>query len=414
MNKETKVGLLVGLSFIVLFGVILSNQAPDIVVPPEKPMLAPMQPHRTDAQVVRQIEPAAPAPEPVDVVVDAGTQAPVKEPAAPGAATADASPAPADAAKPAVPPAGQTAGAPEAGKAVTADQLGPEVAEAEPGDDGVQMISQKVDPDGTKTTVYVVKSGDSLAKISRQVYGVASSRNIDKLYEANKDKMPNKKSLQVGMKLHLPTAPAKEKSSEDLMASGKFDEVAETKPAGTTKVAPAAKDAEKETAAAKEGKDTKEAKDPQESSKQSKAPAAGRTAVAEVSQETIENILLKHKGGEAAARPTPTDLARLTEPVEKVAEKKEADAKDSEKSGKADKKEADKTCVASREDCKHYQIQKGDTWYKLAARFLGDSKRWHDLQAMNDDILPDAGKLRTGVKIRVPAGAKGRLDLVVE
>ena len=74
MNKETKVGLLVGLSFIVLFGVILSNQAPDIVAPPEKPMLVPAAPRRTQAQVIRQIERSAPAPEPVDLVVDAADE----------------------------------------------------------------------------------------------------------------------------------------------------------------------------------------------------------------------------------------------------------------------------------------------------------------------------------------------------
>ena len=44
---------------------------------------------------------------------------------------------------------------------------------------------------------------------------------------------------------------------------------------------------------------------------------------------------------------------------------------------------------------------------------MGDAKRWHELYALNDDILPDAAKLRTGVKIRVPAG-KSRLDSVVE
>ncbi len=45
---------------------------------------------------------------------------------------------------------------------------------------------------------------------------------------------------------------------------------------------------------------------------------------------------------------------------------------------------------------------------------MGDGNRWHDLYALNDDIVPDASKLRTGIKIRVPAATKGQPDSVVE
>lgn len=368
MNKETKVGLLVGLSFIVLFGVILSNHAPEIVSPPERPMLAPTQPRGTADQVIRHIgTTVAPPPEPVDVIADAGPQTPSATPAteddrpagiqstAADTAIADATPAHrngtalADA---------TTASGQDAPKTITAEDLGPEIAEAEPGDGGMEMLSSKVAPDGTRTTVYIVKSGDCLAKIAREFYGDASSRNIEKLYEANKTKMPNKRTLAVGTKLEVPIkAPTKDAGMQNLLASGKFDQVTQIKSA--------------------RGEGDAKAKDapPAPSNEPRKTPA--KTAVAEVSQEVLDNIT-------------------------KEANKKPAD------------NSPDKAALVSADKYKHYQIQKGDTWYGLAARFMGDGKRWHDLYALNDDILPDATKLRTGVKIRVPAGAKGRLDSVVE
>ena len=368
MNKETKVGLLVGLSFIVLFGVILSNHAPEIVSPPERPMLAPTQPRGTADQVIRQIgTTTAPPPEPVDVIADATLQHPQATPAktddrpagtdsrSADTAVADATPA----ARNATALADATAPPEEnAPRTITADDLGPETAEAKPDDEGMELLSSKVAPDGTRTTVYIVKSGDCLAKIAREFYGDASNRNIDKIYEANKARMPNKRTLAVGTKLEVPVkAPSKDTGTQDLLASGKFDQVAElksTRGAGDTK----AKDAPPASA-----------NDPR------KTPA--RTTVTEVSQEVLDNIT------------------------------KDADRKPADKA-------PDKAALVSAGKCRHYQIQKGDTWYGLAARFMGDGKRWHDLYALNDDILPDATKLRTGVKIRVPVGAKDRLDSVME
>jgi nucleoid-associated protein YgaU len=402
MNKETKVGLLVGLSFIVLFGVILSNQAPDIVAPPEKPMLAPTGPRRTEAQVIRQIERAAPAPEPIDLVVDAAAEQADSPDVAPvdpvDTAIADAS-----ADDPRVDTTTLSASsAADATQTITADNLGPEMADAEPGDEGMELISSKVAADGTQTKVYIVKSGDNLSKISRLFYGEATNRNIDRIYDANKDKMPNKKTLKIGTPIQVPVTVAREKdkTGDELLSSGKFDHVAELKPAGKAKDVPAAKDlppaAETNDAPKPGSEDVKQ------------APA--RTAVAEVSDEALENILLKRTASAASAQMTASDeLARVTKPVDAAVEKASAEKKDPQRATK----DLDKTSLVSRENARHYQIRKGDTWYKLAAKFMGDSRRWQELYALNDDILPDATKLRTGVKIRIPAG-KGRLDSVVE
>ena len=307
MNKETKVGLLVGLSFIVLFGVILSNQAPDIVAPAERPMVAPARAHRTDAQIVRQIDNSPPPPEPVDVVAELVEEpAPTTAEQPPKSAVADASAdknAPKSTATPAESTTLSASNPAGATKTITAENLGPETADAEPGDDGMQVVSSKVNADGTKTTVYIVKSGDSLAKIARQHYGDATNRSIDKIYEANKAKMPNKRTLAVGMKLQVPAKPApKDETTDNLLSSGKFDEVAELKPARSETDAPKIKDATaardgkdakdaaavKDTSAAKDLKDTKEVV---KASPKDARKSPARTAVAEVSQEMLDSIL---------------------------------------------------------------------------------------------------------------------------
>jgi nucleoid-associated protein YgaU len=404
MNKETKVGLLVGLSFIVLFGVILSNQAPDIVAPPEKPMLVPAAPRGTQAQVIRQIERTTPAPEPVDLVVDAADEqvaTPDVEAVEPApvvdTAIADAS----DDGRLADTMALTASSAGDATKTITADNLGPEMADAEPGDEGMELVSSKVAADGTRTTVYIVKSGDNLSKISRLFYGEATNRNIDKIYDANKDKMPNKKTLKIGTPIQVPVTVAdeKDKTGDELLSSGQFDHVAELKPAGKAKDVPVAKDLTPAT----------EAKDASKPGLKDVKQTLARTAVAEVSDEALEDILLKRTASASSAQMTASDeLSREMEPVD-AAVKTSAEKKDPQRATK----DLDKTALVSRENVRHYQIRKGDTWYKLAAKFMGDSRRWQELYALNDDILPNAAKLRTGVKIRIPAG-KGRLDSVVE
>lgn len=58
-------------------------------------------------------------------------------------------------------------------------------------------------PDPTNSTVYEVKSGDTLSGIAQRVYGNASFSNI--IHKANMDILKNPDKLQVGMKLIIPT-----------------------------------------------------------------------------------------------------------------------------------------------------------------------------------------------------------------
>lgn len=51
---------------------------------------------------------------------------------------------------------------------------------------------------------------------------------------------------------------------------------------------------------------------------------------------------------------------------------------------------------------RYYQVQKGDRYTTIAAKFLGDSKRWREIFELNKDIFPDAGSIQYGVRIRIP------------
>tara|TARA_B100001093_G_scaffold377524_1_gene362771 strand:+ start:4493 stop:5254 length:762 start_codon:yes stop_codon:yes gene_type:complete len=72
-----------------------------------------------------------------------------------------------------------------------------------PSTPSVQTISKPRDPVAPK--VYVVQKGDSLYAISRKFYG--DSSHIDRIYQANRDVMRSKNSLQVGQTLKIPFLP---------------------------------------------------------------------------------------------------------------------------------------------------------------------------------------------------------------
>ncbi len=60
-------------------------------------------------------------------------------------------------------------------------------------------------PKKRSTRVYVVRQGDNLTRIARKVFDDSSPAAIDKLYEANRDKLANPDALQVGLQLKIPS-----------------------------------------------------------------------------------------------------------------------------------------------------------------------------------------------------------------
>ena len=50
----------------------------------------------------------------------------------------------------------------------------------------------------------------------------------------------------------------------------------------------------------------------------------------------------------------------------------------------------------------YYQIRPGDRYATIAEHLLGDRSRWREIHELNKDIFPDPGRIRYGVRIRLP------------
>jgi nucleoid-associated protein YgaU len=50
------------------------------------------------------------------------------------------------------------------------------------------------------------------------------------------------------------------------------------------------------------------------------------------------------------------------------------------------------------------EVQRGDSWWKLAAQYLGSGTRWTELRAWNPQVVGSPDMLRSGETVRVPEG----------
>lgn len=69
--------------------------------------------------------------------------------------------------------------------------------------DGLRQFAQQ--PRAVERRVYVVQSGDSLTRIARKMLNDDSRNAVDRLFEANRDKLRNRDSITEGMKLRIPS-----------------------------------------------------------------------------------------------------------------------------------------------------------------------------------------------------------------
>lgn len=404
MNKETKVGLLVGLSFIVLFGVILSGRAPDVPTTPEKTMVSQTpHPRSNNTQVVRRIELPEEPPAPTSGVADA-----TKPGTADESAAAPEQPAPVDTKvaqapqKPADPVTDSTSV--DASEAQNPRTTGQHVVDAgEPNPDETEVLAKAPNDSGVQMVEYTIKKGDTLAKIARTICGDGSNKTIDRIYDVNRDRMPSKSACVVGRTLQVPIA-RKDKSTDTLLKTGRFEEIARGKsgkqqtddvvgpddpvnPTDATKTTEITKPADKPSP-----------KDPDKTNPKNSIKGAPKDALAQYIEQMTQET------GQASGDTSAAGGGAKKDPKDEVAGALEQLTREIA-GGDRGTDPAQPSTVAlavQKDDLRRYQVQKGDTWYRMAAKFMGDAKKWNELYALNDDIFPDATKLRTGVKIRVP------------
>ncbi len=225
MTADAKVGLLLGLVFIVLIAFLI-NGLPGFLNPPSKLNVLPQDP-KDNLVLTAQAEKAVKAMEPptavrvtplptenrVDVTIK--NDKPVIQEPAPEPKPADSQP--------------------KDPAASTDKPVEPKLAESKP----VQPV--------VEARTYVVQPGDNLSKISVAMYGSQLGNKlatVQALYEANKDKMKTAGDILPGKKLVIPNlAPPAETSTATESTPAKTADKAATKTADKPAAKPAGKSA---------------------------------------------------------------------------------------------------------------------------------------------------------------------------
>jgi nucleoid-associated protein YgaU len=226
MARETKIGLLVGMGFIVCFAIILSKRGADHPASPRRgyPTLttasqSPITPRiaeqraqqfgrrlpldRKRATVANPLERPA-APEPPDrsepVIADAETPPP-PDPA--GRTLSDvipeleAEPEKLVDVRPAAEPPVQAEPLPETNHRLAARPPVTPAPEPPP-------VVERPLPPPAPTRPYVVEKGDTLTRIARRCYGKSSPDIVNAIYEANREILSAPDRLLVGQTIQLP------------------------------------------------------------------------------------------------------------------------------------------------------------------------------------------------------------------
>jgi len=199
VSRETKVGLLVGLIFIGLFGLILSFRAGSEAVGHANLPIGESQKHRTMARAVRHD-------------VDPFIEHSVLEISGTGGLAAgretreERLPAP-DSIRAAESPARTVSevGVIAAGPSEVATPVGetPSASSAESGSPTARG-AESGPPSAPATPRYVVRPNDSLVLIARRFYGAQGDRLWRRIYEANRSVLSDPNRLRPGQELVIP------------------------------------------------------------------------------------------------------------------------------------------------------------------------------------------------------------------
>lgn len=396
MTKETKIGLLVGLAFIILFAIILSEKGAG-----PRPQGAPQFTQvdnarggadRTGSTLVDAgklplpIEPVATEPRPTRTK-------PAKSPMT-NTTLARRDAGPDELSLPTLEPS-LIGGKPESTAAVTVEKPAvvgetsktTELAAANDGKRSVDSALEnalnrtsltartessasldmpskfvettstpKVETATTETTgkgrTYVVQPGDTLLMIARRNYGVGTPSAIDAIVKANSKTIKNAHSIRVGQKLTIPQT--------DRLAL--VDETTKTPSASATP----------------DDRIFIESVDANNNVIDSEKP---ETKVADSAKTKSES----HLGTSANEAKTPK-----TDAVARASGDKSHELK------------GDKAGDAKTASARVYEVKPKDTLQRIARRELGDAKRYKEIEELNRQLLGRKSRLKPGMKLRLP------------
>jgi len=211
VSRETRFGLLIGLVFICLFGVILSGRANSSVQEHAAMPTGNSGEHATKFKAINSnVELFGKTGTPDGAAPDSALVAGAKEMAAPPAEEALPAPerlSPAESLTPKSPERGMVAFMPVKVETPTGAEQPDRVARLELPPEHEAGTPAAPAPEAGRR-VYVVKAGDTLVKVSRQFFGKDGDRLTTKIYEANKATLKDPNRLVIGTKLIIPGVPA--------------------------------------------------------------------------------------------------------------------------------------------------------------------------------------------------------------
>jgi nucleoid-associated protein YgaU len=206
MTRETRIGLLVGLGFIVMFGLVLTE-----LTGTGKPASLPpvLKDTATELAMTTPLEDVSPAVvNPLDSPPRLGRpiESPTPSTGTPLMASTPQTPAPASVLPPPRPE-------PEVVAVIHRTGESPPIASAQPA--GSAIGSPKVTPatdvspltlaaEAAPARTYTVQPKDSLIKIAGKIYGPDRQDDYKRILEANKDKIKHPSLLAVGQELVIP------------------------------------------------------------------------------------------------------------------------------------------------------------------------------------------------------------------
>lgn len=193
-------------------------------------------------------------------------------------------------------------------------------------------------------TVHEVKPGESLGKIAARYYGRSTPERVEAIYNANREVLKNPQKVRANDKLKIPALEGHE---------SQFELAPQFAPAGL--IEPSSKPRDGQTRIPRDISNKLEGG----------APRTGAVRPSEM------------KTTEAAASP------RAATPSE---------------SGAGGAKPAD----PSRTAFTWYEVQKTDSLAKISKRVLGSEGRYREIFRLNADIIQDVNRLKPGMKIRLP------------